>query len=82
MCICYSCVYLTLLTLFNLRKIVMPRSVSLLPYNLGSSHLVPPLIMLGKCKQDIGHLTLALLSWSIFCLNKFVIRGLLPLPSN
>ena len=72
-CICYSCVCLTLLTLFNLRQISMFRSVCLLPYNLGSSYLVPPLIIVRKYKQDIGHLTLALLSWSTLCRKEIVI---------
>lgn len=57
---------LILLTLFNLHHMFMLRSVSLLSY-LGSSYLLPPLIIEGWCQPATGHLILASLSWSILC---------------
>jgi hypothetical protein len=40
------------------------RSVSLLPYNIGSPYLVHILIMVWTCHPDMYHLTLTLFSQS------------------
>jgi hypothetical protein len=50
----------SLLTLLNLCQVFMIKSVSLLPYNLGSPHLVHTLIMESTCQPDICHLTICI----------------------
>ena len=53
---------------FNLCQVFMIKSVSLLPYNLGSSYLIHTLIMVCTCQPGMCHLTLSSFWGSIDCL--------------
>ena len=81
-CVASDC-GLTLLTLFNLRQIVIVRSVYLLPYNLGS-YLVFSIDHRGQMSArhwspDIGLIVKVYLLFFILC-QDFVIMSLLLLP--